>query len=142
MGNRSLQLTSQIKQRVLYKDFGPNLDLAPVTGELLILKNSQAIMQSIYNLIFTYPTERYYQPLLGSTVSRGLFDFVDGFSEDQIVDSITTTISRYEPRATNLNVAVSADPVENEITITVSFNLNLISGQRITMSPIVIPIRG
>lgn len=143
MGNRSAQLTARhVHQRIVYKTFAPNLDLAPVTGELLILKNAQAVIQSIFNLIMTYPTERYYQPNLGSTVSRGVFEFVDGFSNDQIKDSILRTLNTYEPRAVNPQVTVTSNPTQYQVIVNVTFGIALFPNDRFTVPAIVLPIRG
>ena len=59
-----------------FKDISLSFDLHPVTKDLPILKNENAIKRSVRNLVETIPTERFFNPLLGSDVRSSLFDFV------------------------------------------------------------------
>jgi phage baseplate assembly protein W len=143
VANRSPQLTrTSVKQRIVYQDFSPNLDVLPITGELLILKNAQAVAQSIRNLVLTILGERYYAPLVGSTVNKALFDFVDDFTMDQIRDSIVFTIQNYEPRAQNVNVTVTGIPTQNQVQVDIFFTIVVSPGQTFSVPTMVLPVRG
>jgi phage baseplate assembly protein W len=143
VANRSPQLTrTSVKQRVVYQDFTQNLDVLPITGELLILKNAQAVAQSIKNLVLTILGERYYAPLVGSTVNKSLFDFVDDFTMDQIRDSISYTIQNYEPRAQNVNIMVTGIPTQNQVQVDIYFTIVVSPGQTFSVPTMVLPVRG
>src|SRR5271170_5277814 len=104
--SRVSQLTSNVKQRIVYRDFTMNLNKSALTGDLIMLTNAGAVIQSVRNLILTYLGERFYQPLVGSTISRSLFEFVDAPTSDLLKDSILQCINTYEPRAQGVTVNV------------------------------------
>ena len=106
-----------------FKDISLSFEPHPVTKDLPILKNERAITRSIRNLVQTIPTERFFQPLLGSDVRSSLFDFVDYGTAIEIQDEILTTIENFEPRVNNVNVEVDPQPDNNTFEVTVFFNI-------------------
>lgn len=106
-----------------FKDISLSFDPHPVTKDLPILKNERAIIRSIRNLVETIPSERFFNPNLGSNVRSSLFDFVDFATASTIEDQIKITIKNYEPRVTNLRVDVNPSPDTNEFEVTVSFEI-------------------
>jgi hypothetical protein len=85
--------------------------------------NQQAIRRSIRNLVQTIPTERFFNPILGSDVRQSLFEFVDFGTASVIRDQILNTISNFEPRVNDVDVQVDPRPDENEFEITIIFNI-------------------
>ena len=81
-----------------FKDISLSFEPHPVTKDLPILKNQNAIIRSIRNLVETIPSERFFDPNIGSDVRSSLFDFVDYASASIIERQIKTTISNFEPR--------------------------------------------
>ena len=106
-----------------FKDISLSFEPHPVTKDLPILKNESAISRSIRNLVQTIPTERFFQPLLGSNVRSSLFDFVDYGTASLIQDQVLTTIQNFEPRVTDVNVEVDPQPDNNTFEITVLFSI-------------------
>ena len=60
-----------------FKDITLSFDPHPITKDLQILKNENAIRRSVRNIVETIPTERFFNSLFGSDVRDTLFDFVD-----------------------------------------------------------------
>ena len=89
-----------------FKDISLSFDPHPVTKDLPVLVNERAITRSVRNLVETIPTERFFNPLLGSDVRRSLFEFVDYGSASVIEDQIKTTINNFEDRVDNVIVEV------------------------------------
>ena len=106
-----------------FKDISLSFDPHPVTKDLPALKNQNAIIRSIRNLVQTIPTERFFNSLLGSNVRKTLFDFVDYGTASVIQDQILNTISNYEPRVNNVQVEVEPRPDLNEFEVTVIFDI-------------------
>lgn len=106
-----------------FKDINLSFDPHPVTKDLTILKNGNAIIRSVRNLVETIPTERFFQPLLGSDVRASLFEFVDYGTADIIQDQILTTIQNFEPRVENTRVRVFPRPDTNEFECFVVFDI-------------------
>jgi phage baseplate assembly protein W len=94
-----------------------------VTKDLPILSNERAIARSVRNLVETIPTERFFNPILGSNVRRSLFEFVDYGTAGVIEDQIRTTINNFEIRVDNVVVNVDARPDDNSFEVTVIFDI-------------------
>jgi phage baseplate assembly protein W len=142
MADRSPQLTRTIKQKVVWKDITQNLDVLPGSaGDLYILKDAQAVAQSIRNCVLTLPFERYYNPFFGSTISNDLFEFVDPITLDRIQNTISTTIASFEPRALNVVVTCDANPAQHTVVVTIAFGIAIAPGQTFNVQPIVLKVR-
>ncbi len=106
-----------------FKDISLSFEPHPVTKDLPVLINERAIARAVRNLVETIPTERFFNPLLGSNIRRSLFEFVDYGTASVIQDQITTTITNYERRVSNVNVEVEPRPDDNEFEVTVVFDI-------------------
>jgi len=106
-----------------FKDISLSFDPHPITNDMPVLVNQQAIRRSIRNLVQTIPTERFFNPILGSDVRQSLFEFVDFGTATVIRDQILNTISNFEPRVNDVDVQVDPRPDENEFEITIIFNI-------------------
>ena len=113
------------KKRIsrVFKDISLSFTPHPVTKDLTILKNENAIKRSVRNLIQTIPTERFFNPALGSEVRESLFDFVDFGTASAIQNQIEITLENFEPRIDNVSVEVEPRPDTNEFEVTVFFNI-------------------
>jgi hypothetical protein len=106
-----------------FRDISLSFDPHPVTKDLPILKNARAITRSVQNLVQTIPTERFFQPILGSDVRASLFDFVDFATAGVIEEQIITTIDNFEPRVANVQVDVDPQPDNNNFNVTIFYDI-------------------
>ena len=106
-----------------FKDISLSFTPHPVTKDLPILKNENAIVRSVRNLVETIPTERFFNSSLGSDVQDSLFGFVDYGTASQIEDQIVTTVTNYEPRVENINVEVEPQMDNNSFGVIVQFDI-------------------
>ena len=106
-----------------FKDISFSFDPHPVTKDLPVLINERAIIRSIRNLVETIPTERFFNPTLGSDVRKSLFNFVDVGTASVIRSQILNTIEFYEPRVDNLRVQVDPRPDDNSFNVIVFFDI-------------------
>tara|TARA_B100001250_G_scaffold362011_1_gene340436 strand:+ start:183 stop:587 length:405 start_codon:yes stop_codon:yes gene_type:complete len=107
-----------------FKDISLSFTPHPVTKDLPILKNGNAISRSVRNLVQTIPTERFFNSLLGSDVRASLFEnYVDYGTASLIEDQILTTIDNFEPRVENVDVSVDPEPDENSFAVSVRFDI-------------------
>ena len=113
------------RQRVsrAFKDISFSFDPHPVTKDLPVLTNERAIIRSVRNLVETIPTERFFQPLLGTDVRDSLFEFVDFATARVIEDQIINTVNFYEDRVDNLRVQVEPRPDNNSFNVNVYFDI-------------------
>ncbi len=96
-----------------FKDISLSFDPHPVTKDLTVIKNENAIKRSIRNLVQTIPTERFFQPIIG----------VDFGTASVIQKEIETVIENFEPRVDNVNVEAIARPDDNEFEVKVFFDI-------------------
>ena len=107
-----------------FKDINLSFEPHPVTKDLTVLRNENAIKRSVRNIVQTIPTERFFNSILGSDVRDLLFDnYVDFGTASAIEDQITIAIQNFEPRVDNLQVNVNPKPDENEFEVNVLFDI-------------------
>ena len=107
----------------VFKDISLSFEPHPVTKDLQILKNENAIRRSVRNIVETIPTERFFNSLLGSDIRRSLFEFVDFGTASVIQDQIQIAIENLEERVENLIVEVDPAPDNNSFNVTVIFDI-------------------
>ena len=81
-----------------FKDLSITFKKHPVSDDLVTVKDSAAITQSITALLLTGKGERLFQPELGSDLRSILFQPLDYGAAALIRGKIRDCISRYEPR--------------------------------------------
>ena len=106
-----------------FKDISLSFSPHPVTKDLPILKNENAIVRSVRNLVQTIPTERFFNSSIGSDVQDSLFGFVDYGTASLIEDQILTTVTNFEPRVENLEVEVEPQTDNNTFGVIVRFDV-------------------
>ncbi len=106
-----------------FKDISLSFEPHPVTKDLPILLNENAIRKSVRNLVETIPTERFFNSLIGSNIRSSLFEFVDVATASVIENQIKITLENYEPRIENVTVEVSPVPDSNAFDVTVIFDI-------------------
>ena len=107
----------------VFKDINLSFEPHPVTKDLQILKNENAIRRSVRNIVETIPTERFFNSLLGSDVRDSLFEFVDFGTASVIQSQILVAIENFEPRVDNVVVEVDPQPDQNSFNVTVIFDI-------------------
>ena len=107
----------------VFKDISLSFEPHPVTKDIGILKNENAIRRSVRNLVETIRTERFFNSDIGANIRNTLFEFVDSASASIVEFEILTTIAKYEPRVNNVKVEVDPVPNSNAFDITVFFDI-------------------
>ena len=106
-----------------FKDISMSFQVNPITSDIIGVKNDTAIARSIRNLVLTTPGERFFNPDLGSGVSKVLFETIDEISSSVIRDEIEETIIRFEPRVKLEDVRVKPNYDNHEFDVTVTYTI-------------------
>ena len=106
-----------------FKDISLSFEPHPVTKDITVIKNANAIKRSIRNIVQTIPGERFFNPILGSDVRSSLFEFVDFGTASVIQKEIATAIENFEPRVYNVEVEAIAIPDDNEFEVNIYFDI-------------------
>ena len=108
---------------VLYSDFDLSFIKHPNTKDVSILKDIDAVKQSVKNLVLTAQGERPFNPLLGSNIRALLFEPVDDFTAFDIDEQVRQTIKNHEPRVRVLDVDVIAEADNNRFKLSIDFQM-------------------
>jgi phage baseplate assembly protein W len=106
-----------------FKDLNITFKPHPVTEDLMIVKDENAIKQSIKTLLLTDKGERFFDPLLGTKLSRLLFEPLDYATASIIQDEIVTTISNYEKRVNITAIEVIPNFDSNGFDVELTYEL-------------------
>ena len=106
-----------------YKDLSMSFETNPLNDDLVSLSDTAAIARSIRNIVFTSPGEKFFNPDFGSRVSESLFENVDNVSALAIKDEIKSSIINFEPRVKLLDTIVVPNPDDNEMVVTIEYEI-------------------
>jgi len=104
-----------------FKDLSASFQTNPLSNDLIALKNESAIARSVRNLVLTGQGERPFQPVLGTGVSRLLFENMDKLTASSIRSELRTTIENYEPRVEINEIIVEPDFERNAFDVTLQY---------------------
>ena len=107
-----------------FKDVSMSFEKNPLNDDLISLSNTSAIARSIRNIVFTSPGEKFFNPDFGSRSSESLFENVDDVSALAIEDEIRSSIINFEPRVNLLDTVVVPNPDDNEMNVTIEYEIN------------------
>ena len=109
-----------IKQHI-YSDLDLRFTPQPVTKDVSLSYDEQAVIRSIKNLLLTKPFERLFQPTLGSEIDALLFEPITPLTGNLLKDEIIRTINNYEPRASIASIDIVAYPDQNGYNVSMFF---------------------
>jgi phage baseplate assembly protein W len=106
-----------------FKDISLSFLRHPVTNDIPILINEDAIKRAVVNLVRTKIGERFFNSLLGSDVESYLFELYDSGIKDPITQEIANVINNFEPRVSLKTVNVSFLPDSNELNVSIVYDI-------------------
>ena len=104
-----------------FKDISLSFSRHPVTNDLVVLKNEDAIKKSVVNLCRTKLNERFFNELLGTRIEDSLFDLNNDDIASVLETEIETLLENYEPRITLNDVSVKAQQDNNDLYIRIGY---------------------
>ena len=106
-----------------FKDISMSFKFNPLSGDLIALKNENAIARAVRNIVLTTPGEKFFDPDFGSSVSEILFENVDDITAVSIEDEIKSSLKNYEPRVELINVNVNPNFDANQFDVIISYRI-------------------
>lgn len=116
-------MASPIQNTIYFSDFLFDFKKNPVTGDLLVVTNTQSVMNSLKKIIRTNHYEIPYNPSFGANISHYLFENFTPVTQNMIETDIRFAIKNFEPRAEILDLVVNGTPDNNSLTITLTFSI-------------------
>ena len=124
-----------------FKDINLSFKRHPVTNDLVVIKNEDAIKQSVKNLIFTILGEKPFLPLFGSKLNSALFELDTNFNETKISDEISSVLLNNEPRISNILVSVSNPSDTHELNVTIQYDITGVQSPSQAVDVVLFPAR-
>lgn len=110
-----------MKNTRTYTDFSLNFSAHPVTGDISIIIDSDAVKASVRNLVLTHNYERPFHSEIGTVPL--LFENSSPLLAASLKQQITNLINSFEPRVVLIDVIVNLQAQQNAINITVVFQI-------------------
>lgn len=111
-----------IKRSRSFRDISLSFKRHPITNDVTVLKNEDAIKKSVINLIRTRVGERFFNDILGTSVGDTLFE-LDTFDNDVLREEIITLLKNYEPRIELTNVFTETQTDTNDLFIQINYDI-------------------
>ncbi len=118
-----------------FTDIDMSFDPLPVSGDVSVKYDENAIKQAVKNLVLTHAYERAFHPEINSQIRSLLFELATPMTQTLIEQAIINTITNYEPRVKLLNVQVDLDTDNNSVDVQIIFTiLNTVQPIRLSLT--------
>jgi len=105
----------------IYSDIDFTFTKKPVTADVALSFDEQAVIRSVRNLLSTKHYERPFNPNLGSNIDTFLFENISVMTGVSIQKEIESVIQNYEPRAIIQEIKVTPRNDKNAYDVSLSF---------------------
>jgi phage baseplate assembly protein W len=106
-----------------FKDISLSFAKHPVTNDILVIKNEDAIKKSVTNLVRTILGERFFRPLIGTSVNANLFELADEEVSIIMKEEIMSVLKNYEPRIVLRNIQARFLEDDNQINVEIEYDI-------------------
>lgn len=106
-----------------FKDISLSFTRHPITNDISILKNEDAIKKSVMNLVKTQLGERFFNSILGSSVSNSLFELHSDEISIILDTEIKTLLENFEPRVKLLEFSITSTEDAHELEVYISYEI-------------------
>ena len=115
-----------------YKDLDIFFTPHPVTGDITVKTDTDAVRRSVRNIILTNKYERPFKPNFGGSLRDMLFELDTMPKIRRVKERIVKTVETFEPRVNNVSVILEESQNTNTIRCTIFYNINnSVSNQRV-----------
>ena len=95
----------------------------PITNDVSLKFNDEAVKRSIRNIVLTNSGEKPYIPEFGGNVKASLFENFTPITVVTLKGQLETAIRNFEPRANLLKVEVTERIDSNELIVSIVFSI-------------------
>jgi phage baseplate assembly protein W len=119
-----------IARNTPYSDLDFSFKTNPNTKDVGIKKNTNAIKQSVLNILKTNHGERPFNYYFGANLRSFLFENISSITAANISSAIKNALRNWEPRVEVLNINIKTIPDDNDVYITLT--VKIVSTNEIT----------
>ena len=106
-----------------FKDISLSFIKHPVTNDIVALKNEDAIKKSVVNLVRTQIGERFFEPLLGTSLEGSMFELATEEIGLELESEIRVLLENYEPRIRVSRIKAEASPDTYELNVNIVYDI-------------------
>ena len=106
-----------------FRDISLTFKRHPVTNDIIMLKNEDAIKRAVQNLVRTQIGERFFNTDLGTRITSSLFELANDDYIEPIQTEIEMVINQYEPRVILQQVVVESRPEQNALDVSIQYKI-------------------
>jgi phage baseplate assembly protein W len=106
-----------------FKDISLSFTKHPVTNDITILRNEDAIKKSVINLVRTRLNERFFNNLIGTSVDDTLFEIGNSDVFSFLEEEITTLLNNFELRILLRSVEIENPDDTNDLNIKITYDI-------------------
>ncbi len=115
--------TLNLKKSRKYSDLNFLFGVHPITKDVLVRVDDDAIKNSVKNLVLTRIYDRLFHPEIGCQVTSMLFEPFTPITSEIIKKTIRNVINSFEPRVSLIDVRVNEDVDGHSLAITIDFRI-------------------
>ena len=119
--NNANAKTNAVESSAVYSDFDINFVAHPISGDIAIKRDSDAIKRSVRNIILTNHYERPFKPNFGANIRRLLFENIGVGITNKTAKKIAKALMILEPRISNVRFDIQN--VGNEMKVTIYYRI-------------------
>ena len=119
--NNANAKTNAVESSAGYSDFDINFVAHPISGDIAIKRDSDAIKRSVWNIILTNHYERPFKPNFGANIRRLLFENIGVGITNKTAKKIAKALMILEPRISNVRFDIQN--VGNEMKVTIYYRI-------------------
>ena len=106
-----------------FKDINLSFKRHPVTNDVIVLRNEDAIKRSVHNIVFTIIGEKPFNNTFGSQINESLFNLDTSLDYISIEKQIVNSLKLFEPRIKLNDVKVVVDGSHNAMTAKITYSI-------------------
>jgi phage baseplate assembly protein W len=111
----------------LFTDLDLNFTANPLTRDISVKKDSEAVKRSIRNLVLSELYERPFQPELNGGIRNLLFENLGSVQIVTLQNRLRELITNFEPRVTQIGVEIKQLADVNSLVINIRFKVSSIA---------------
>ncbi len=122
---------------IKYRDLDLDFIRHPITNDVSVKINSEAVRRSVRNLILLNIFDKPFHPEISTNLSGLLFENITPQISYNLKQKIMDILKQYEPRVTPITVQVKSFPDNNSVYALLQFYITNIPGTFEVQIPIV-----
>ena len=124
-----------------FRDISLSFTKNPVTNDIISLRNEDAIKRSVINLVRTNVGERFFNNLLGSQITNGIFELNLPENTSYLAEKIKILLENFEPRIDVQEVVVENVIDNYELNVKISYKIKGLPFPQQNIEFILVPAR-